>query len=343
MAQSERVLERLSFPIQYLEIGESLLREKGLDVVGFYQLCGISYTDNMPLGQTINGLQLRTAFQLFLNTCEPRPAPLVQIMAHFPLAIHGPLGVLAMTSATLGEALDSALEYAPLIMPAFSFRRVIRGRKGHLVFERRYDFSPVNEIFTETVVATFLKIYPFLIKDPSDVQVHFAHAPLAEEAEYKLDPRVQFTFNSSVTQIIFSTQDLSIPLLTPSRGSRQLMQATLEQQRLAQADARPTVQQVKRLLQQAMQQGRLMDASQVANNLNLSGRTLSRRLAAEGSTLPQLQAEIGVDFAKLLLLESERSIADIARSVGFRDATSFTRAFRRVVGQSPSGFRGKGS
>lgn len=339
MTQSDRVLERLSFPIQYLEIGESMLRARGLDVAGLYKLCGVAYSPNMPPGQTINGVQMRTAMQLFLNVCEPKPAPLIQIIQHFPLSIHGPLGVMAMTSATLGEALDSAVEYAPLIMPAFTIRRENHGKSVHLVFERRYDFGRVNEIFTETVLGTFLNIRPFLTEEPFPVQVHFTHAPLAEEAEYDLGPDAQFLFNASRNQLVFNARNLSIPMLAPSRGARQLMQATLEQQRLTQAEAQPAALQVRRLLQQALQEGRPMDAEQVAAGLKVSGRTLSRRLQAEGSTLPQLQAEVGVEFAKLLLLESEKSIAEIASSVGFQDATSFARAFKRVMGLSPSQFR----
>lgn len=343
MSENERALERLSFPIQYLEIGESLLRARGVGVDMLYRLCGIPNVQAILPGQTINGKQMRVALEMFLDSLRPEPAPLVQLMAHFPLTIHGPLGVLALTSATLGEALEGALKYAPLVMPAFSIRQEVHGQFVHIIFERLYDFGRVNDIFTESVVATFLKIKPFLAQEAPSLQVHYSHAPLGDVSDYERHLGAKFFFHSGLNQIILHARDLNIPLLAPSRSSRLLMQTTLEQQRLQQADARPCCQQVRRLLQQSLQEGKVMDAGELAARLNISSRTLSRRLQAEGATLPQLQAEVGLEFAEVLLLEGNKSIADIARSAGFRDATSFSRAFRRVMGRSPSQFRGKDS
>lgn len=341
MSQTDRALERLSFPVQYLEIGESLLRARGQDVERFYQLCGVANASAIHPGQTINGLQFRRALQFYLNVCEPRPAPLVQILAHFPLTIHGPLGVLALASPTLGEALEAALQYAPLVMPAFAIRREDHDHAVHVVFERRYDFAPVNEIFTETVMGTFLMVRPFLTAMPESVRMQFAHAPLGDAADYDLGEGVQPQFEAGLNRLVFRARDLAIPLLAPSRSSRLLMQAALEQQRLQQADQRPTLHQVRRLLQQALHMGQPLEAAQVAASLNISPRTLSRRLQGEGTTLPQLQAEVGVAFAAVLLLESDRGIAEIARQAGFGDATSFARAFKRLQGRTPSQFRGK--
>lgn len=339
MSQTDRTLERLSFPIQYLEIGESLLRARGQDVAPLYQQCGVANAAALHPGQTINGLQFRRALQLFLNMCEPQPAPLVQILAHFPLTIHGPLGVLAIASPTLGDALEAALQYAPLVMPAFSIRRENHGQNVHLVFERRYDFSPVNEFFTEVVTGTFIKIQPFLTQTPEYIQLQFTHAPLGDTADYFINDAVHITFNAGLNQLILKAKDMAIPLLAPSRSSRALMQASLEQLKQQKTDLHPTLHQVKRLLQQALQVGQPVEAAQIADSLNISLRTLSRRLQSEGTTLPQLQAEVGVAFAEWLLMESDRSIAEIATHAGFHDATSFSRAFKRLRGVTPSQFR----
>ena len=43
--------------------------------------------------------------------------------------------------------------------------------------------------------------------------------------------------------------------------------------------------------------------------------------------------------AKRLLRQNALPLADVATSCGFADQSHFTRAFTRVVGQSPGGFR----
>lgn len=46
-----------------------------------------------------------------------------------------------------------------------------------------------------------------------------------------------------------------------------------------------------------------------------------------------------VERAKRLLLESDASVTDICFDVGFESLSSFSTLFRKMVGQSPSGFR----
>ncbi|MDP2229106.1 MAG: AraC family transcriptional regulator ligand-binding domain-containing protein, partial [Moraxellaceae bacterium] len=304
-----------------------------------YHFCGLHPTLAGRLGQTINGQQLRQLLEFFLTNCASDSPPLVQFMAHFPLTIHGPVGVLALTSATLGDALDGALQYAPLVMPAFAIRRRDRGPTCHLLFERLHDFGPANALLTESVVATFLKTAPFLCRAPHAVQVHYQHGPQGDPAAYEAALGAAFFFNRRVNQIVLQTRDLDIPLLAPSRSSRLLMQATLEQQRLLGRNSRPTTEQLRHLLQEALQQGKPLDAAQLAAALRMSPRTLSRRLKAEGTTLPQLQAEIGLTHAERLLLDTGKTVAEIAQCAGFGDATSFSRAFKRFSGEAPALFR----
>ncbi|TDB72777.1 helix-turn-helix domain-containing protein [Micromonospora sp. KC721] len=46
-----------------------------------------------------------------------------------------------------------------------------------------------------------------------------------------------------------------------------------------------------------------------------------------------------VERAMSLLLESDRDVTDICYAVGFSSLGTFSRTFRQIVGQSPTGFR----
>jgi len=46
-----------------------------------------------------------------------------------------------------------------------------------------------------------------------------------------------------------------------------------------------------------------------------------------------------IDLAKELLAGRDATIADVAAKVGFNSAIQLTRAFRRIVGTTPSTFR----
>lgn len=70
-----------------------------------------------------------------------------------------------------------------------------------------------------------------------------------------------------------------------------------------------------------------------------SRRTLQRQLEAEGTSFSDLLAEARRSEA-LKRLQTERiTIAAIANDLGYSDQASFTRAFRRWAGISPSRFR----
>ncbi|MBA4109262.1 MAG: hypothetical protein C0487_06695 [Leptothrix sp. (in: Bacteria)] len=336
MATSAAIIKSLTFPIQYLEVGESLAREMNQDVDAFFRHCGIDLPRPFMPWQTMNGRQMQLALAHFLRACPPGTPPLVKFMAHFPLTAHGPIGLLAITSATLGEALQGALTYASLVMPAYVMRRQDLGDEVHMIIEPKYQFGEVHDLFTETVVAAPLKIVPFLTRPVSGLVVNLTHSPLGDPAAYEAAFGFKFVFNAKQNKLVFSKQDLNIPLIAPSRASHMLMKATLEQQSQSRTDVTPITQEVRRRLQAALRQNQVMDVEALVKDLALSARTLSRRLKDEGTSFPQLRAEVGVEFAEILLLETDKSITQISQAAGFSDAAAFTRAFKRVTGQTPS-------
>lgn len=336
---SERILRNLTFPVQYLEIGESLAREGGHDLQALYRYCGIDLPTPFMPWQTINGKQMQLALAYFLKMCPPGRPPLVTFMEHFPLTTHGPIGILAITSATLGESLQGALTYAPLVMPAFNMRRQDLDGEVHTIVERQYDFGPVNDFFTETVVTAPLKIMPFLTEKIDGASVHLMHGSTGDPADYEAAFGLKFVFNARQNKIVIPAKALSIPLIARSRASHLLMKATLEQQAVAAHGLKPLTQEVRRMLHAALVQKQVLDADGLARALAMSPRTLSRRIKSEGSTLPQLRSEVGVEYAEMLLLQTEKPIAQIALSAGFADAAAFTRAFKRTTGQTPSLWR----
>lgn len=62
-----------------------------------------------------------------------------------------------------------------------------------------------------------------------------------------------------------------------------------------------------------------------AELINVSERTLARKLAAYGLTYGTLLDEVRIE--------------DVALSIGFIDQSNFTRMFRRISGQTPEEFR----
>jgi len=79
----------------------------------------------------------------------------------------------------------------------------------------------------------------------------------------------------------------------------------------------------------------------VARLIGMSRQSLQRRLKASGTTLSAEIGEMKKRRAIEELTHSDRSIADVAESLGFENPTSFTRAFRSWTGASPREYRKK--
>jgi AraC-like DNA-binding protein len=77
----------------------------------------------------------------------------------------------------------------------------------------------------------------------------------------------------------------------------------------------------------------------IASAAGLSIRTLQRRLADYGLDYSSLIDRVRFDLAQNLLRDPGRSLIDIAYDLGYTDASSFTRAFRRWTGTTPTTFR----
>ena len=81
--------------------------------------------------------------------------------------------------------------------------------------------------------------------------------------------------------------------------------------------------------------------AKVAEAMKLTERTLQRRLADEGTTFREVVDEVRCDRASALLRDPDVRVADVAYAVGYDEVTSFTKAFRRWTGESPTDFRAR--
>jgi AraC-like DNA-binding protein len=77
----------------------------------------------------------------------------------------------------------------------------------------------------------------------------------------------------------------------------------------------------------------------IARALAMSGRTLQRRLAAEGVSFQELLDEARKDAAARYLRERTLSVCEVAYLVGYSEPAPFHRAFKRWYGTTPEVFR----
>lgn len=97
-------------------------------------------------------------------------------------------------------------------------------------------------------------------------------------------------------------------------------------------------QRVTRLITQQLSEG-VPALADIAKQLNKSGRTLQRRLSEENLIYQQLVDTARKELAVRLLQTSNYSLAEVAFLSGYAEQSTFTRAFKRWCGQTPTEFK----
>jgi len=78
---------------------------------------------------------------------------------------------------------------------------------------------------------------------------------------------------------------------------------------------------------------------EITGRLNMSARTLRRRLEKEGTSYQRIKDNARRDLAITLLTRERMTVSDVAERVGFSDPSAFHRSFKKWTGLSPGEYR----
>ncbi|MDG2270966.1 MAG: AraC family transcriptional regulator ligand-binding domain-containing protein [Halioglobus sp.] len=73
--------------------------------------------------------------------------------------------------------------------------------------------------------------------------------------------------------------------------------------------------------------------------LNMSARTLRRRLDKEGTSYQRIKDNARRDVAIAMLSRDRLTVSEVAEQVGFSDPSAFHRSFKKWTGESPGSYR----
>ena len=256
---------------------------------------------------------------------------------------YGVLGYLIMSCPTLADALHRQARYAALV-----------GNLGHIELEDWpqgdspeplvvHRWTPLlpqqqRQIAEETLAGwvTFGRWVTGLDEPP--LEVHFQHPAPADAGEHQRLFRCPVKFAQAQNALIFPKRLLAVPLGQADAQVRLMLDAYADR-RLSEIEQGHSVLDRARALlaRQLPEQG--LELEQLAAQLALSPRTLQRRLREAGLSFSQLVDETRQQLVLHYLRDPALELADIAFLVGFSEAGSLARAFRRWTGQTPAEYR----
>lgn len=160
----------------------------------------------------------------------------------------------------------------------------------------------------------------------------FKHAPLATPARYRRALGTLPRFNGSSYAWMFDAKLLDVPLSDADKALHQLMRQHLNN--LSKLTSVELTDYIRRLLRSFLPSGRVT-VEYIADFMQMSPRSLQRRLAEVGSSFQDLLDETRQSMAEHYLNESEVNLRQLSELLGYSDQSAFSRAFHRWHGMSP--------
>jgi AraC-like DNA-binding protein len=77
----------------------------------------------------------------------------------------------------------------------------------------------------------------------------------------------------------------------------------------------------------------------IASDMRLTKRTLQRRLQSQNTSFAILRDDVRFHYAVKFLVDRNMRVDQVSVALDFSDRTSFTNAFKRWTGLSPSAFK----
>ena len=236
---------------------------------------------------------------------------------------------------TLGEGIDMILRYSSLLAAGFEPCLVQQGE--HVAVRLSYlvgDSDPVRFTAEFAMTGLMRMLRQFMGERVRPTRVCFAYAAPSHAHEYRRVFDGLERFGQPATELVFPRAWLSQPQLHTNPALHTLLQTHADRE-LAQLERGGSiVERVQRVL--ALSDPRILPTMQdVARDLDISARTLARKLQLEGTSFVELVETRRGSAAKCLLEARRLTIQEVADAMGFADAPAFHKAFRRWTGLTP--------
>jgi AraC-like DNA-binding protein len=283
----------------------------------------------------IPSIRLRALFEKAEQRLRDR---LVGLHAGGRTRTRGPLFYLLLSSPRFGEGLRSLARYAPVALDTQRIRITISSKVANLTVELGDPAIEDNRHGIDYVMGAILSSIRRAVPGVRPIGVDLTHPLVGERGETERVFGSPVRFGCRHNALHYPVVSLRcVPAAPNSAIAEQVRKYTAALLARVASDRVPDLaaDTIRKLLVDGIHPDQLL----VARRLNMSERSLKRRLRQEGTTFKAVRDGVRFETARALLSNHSLKIEAVAQCLGFADAASFTRAFRRWTGSSPARYR----
>ena len=252
---------------------------------------------------------------------------------------YGLFGYAMLSAATFRHALTLAESFGRLTFSFFTLKFGVSGKQAWFSMTEPPPFEQdLVDVYLDRDLSAARVDFSAVLGEQFPLQaVYLAHDGHGREQCYRDYFGGEVNFSASEGKFLFSSAILDNPLpQSDPESSRHFQQQC--QLLIAQLTAQSHFIDDVRMLVLA-RPGYFPDIEYVAEKMEMSTRTLRRRLKEQGSTYRELLDEVRFGLARQYLAKTNLPMDEICTLLGYSESGNFSHAFRRWSGQSPSDWR----
>ncbi|NYS60014.1 AraC family transcriptional regulator [Halomonas salicampi] len=248
-----------------------------------------------------------------------------------------------LEAPTLKVALHRYTLFFHILLDDFAYDYRVEGDLARIALVEKQPLNGNRVLIHELMLKLFHGIASWLIArkiPPAMMECAYAQPPHSADYLYFYPGKV--AFDCPQTVLYFDRALLEEPIRQTKRHLGEFLKRAPADWFYVSFEDRLFSHRVREYLMNeylAPQQSATANVKEVSEALNMSVRTLSRRLTVEGTHFQAVKDELRRDMAVEALTRSDEPLVSIAEGLGFEDQACFSRAFRAWTGNSPAAYR----
>lgn len=264
--------------------------------------------------------------------------------AQFRITDFGILGYAILSSRSLRAAIPIIDRYqqlwggSPNLFSSYKLGEKVSSQKEH----SNHPPGRLHQFELEEAAAQFVSIRQ-LLEHPEKfrlLKVTFSFPKPTYVELFEEIFQCPIEFGQPQSELFFPTEMLDYTFSAANDLAQELCQQQCEKFLRQIEDEGGLTEQIRTAIIRSP--GEAPSLTDLADSLNMSLRTLRRRLKAEGTTYKELLTEMRMQLAKEYLLETPLSLKEIGYLLGYTEVANFQRAFKNWYEITPREMRLEG-
>ncbi|MDP1539394.1 MAG: AraC family transcriptional regulator [Moraxellaceae bacterium] len=247
----------------------------------------------------------------------------------------GALGHAIHCAPTIEKALLTLQRFIVVFAQGSSINYGHDERSAYIEYQAIYPIATHLRQDAEFTIASLQRQLSLISNHAiKPTRIDFEHDRPSDLSRHKQVFQCPIHFNQPTNRLYFSSEALQTPLSQSNERLYKALEPYLEKERINRSLTNDLIPQITHMVATGMSSG-VPSIDDICKQLNLSKRTLQRRLKDHGMVFSSLIEDVRRELAFAYLKNSNYSITEVSLLLGYTESASFTRAFKRWAGQSP--------